>query len=327
MIISRTPLRMSLVGGGSDLPAFYQREEIGAVVSSAIDKYIYVTVNKKFDDGIRVGYSINEEVSTVAEIKHPLVKAGMQYLGLKGGVEITTIADIPSKGTGLGSSSSFTVGLLHALSAYMGKYSSAEVLGRDACHIEIDLCKEPIGKQDQYAAAYGGFNLIEFRPDESVIVSPLICKASTLQSLQSSLLMFYTGTTRNASSILKEQSESLANNQGKLDSLKRMVRLAYNLRDELQANNLEAFGEILHENWMLKKSLVTNISSQEIDQWYDIALTAGAKGGKILGAGAGGFLLLVAPPEKHDAIKKALSNLRAIPIGLDPLGSRIIFYT
>jgi len=139
--------------------------------------------------------------------------------------------------------------------------------------------------------------------------------------------MFYTGTTRNASSILKEQSESLANNQGKLDSLKRMVRLAYNLRDELQANNLEAFGEILHENWMLKKSLVTNISSQEIDQWYDIALTAGAKGGKILGAGAGGFLLLVAPPEKHDAIKKALSNLRAIPIGLDPLGSRIIFYT
>lgn len=318
---------MSLVGGGSDLPAFYQREDVGAVVSSAIDKYIYVNVNKKFDDGTRIGYSINEEVQTVAEIQHPIVKASMQFLGLTGGVEITTVADIPSKGSGLGSSSSFTVGLLHALNAYMGRYSSAETLGRDACKIEIELCGEPIGKQDQYAAAYGGFNLIEFRPDESVVVSPLICKVSTVKALQENLLMFYTGTTRNASSILKEQSESIGGNKGKLYSLKRMVRLAYNLRDELQSNNLEALGEILHENWVLKKSLVANISNQSIDDWYEIARKAGAKGGKILGAGAGGFLLLVAPREKHDEIKSALFTLRAIPVGFDPLGSRIIFYT
>jgi len=327
MIVSRTPLRMSFVGGGSDLPAFYNNDEVGAVISSAINKYIYVNVNKKFDDGIRIGYSSNEEVATVDAIKHPIVKASMQHLGMTGGIEITTIADIPSKGTGLGSSSSFTVGLLHALNAYLGKYSSAEMLGRDACRVEIEFCKEPIGKQDQYAAAYGGFNLIEFRSDESVVVSPVICKATTVKSLQDSLLMFYTGITRNASSILKEQSIAITSTSAKFRSLRQMVGLAYRLRDELQANNLDAVGEILHENWILKKSLTDNISNHAIDQWYEAARGAGAKGGKILGAGAGGFLLLIAPPEKHQDIKKALHMLREIPIELEPLGSRIIFYT
>ena len=174
MIISRTPFRMSFVGGGSDLPAFYHRQP-GAVISAAINKYVFVNINKKFDEGIRIAYSKNEEVKTIQQIEHRLVRATLEFLNLSGGIEITTIADIPSKGTGLGSSSSFTVGLLHALNAYKGQFSSSEQLASDSCKIEIEICKDPIGKQDQYIAAYGGFNFIEFLPDESVIVSPIIC--------------------------------------------------------------------------------------------------------------------------------------------------------
>lgn len=325
MIISRTPLRMSFVGGGSDLPAFYRRQP-GAVLSTAIDKYVYVNVNKKFDDGIRIAYSKNEEVSSVQEIEHRLVKASMQHLQLNGGVEITTIADIPSKGTGLGSSSSFTVGLLHALSAFKGCYCSSEQLGKDSCKIEIELCGEPIGKQDQYAAAFGGFNLIEFFPDESVVVSPLICEASTIDQLQKNTLLLYTGITRSASALLKEQSAAITSDRTKHDTLASMVKLTYDLRNELQKNNLGAFGEILHENWLLKKSMTADVSSSIIDHWYETALKAGALGGKILGAGAGGFLMLYAPAERHAQIKAALTDLRPIPIGFEPLGSRIIFY-
>ncbi|WP_308389703.1 hypothetical protein [Acidithiobacillus sp. AMEEHan] len=324
MIISRTPLRMSLVGGGSDLPAFY-RHQRGAIVSTAINKYVYVTVSKKFDNGIRVAYSKNEEVGLVSEIEHRLVRTTMEYLGLSGGVEITTIADIPSNGTGLGSSSTFTVGLLHALNAFNGRYVSAERLGADACTIEIDLCGEPIGKQDQYAAAYGGFNLIEFLPDESVIVEPVICLPSTLAELQRNILVLYTGITRSASTLLAEQSAAVATSEGKHTTLATMVRLAYVLRDELQNNNPDAVGEILHDNWMLKKSLTSGISTPTIDAWYDAARRAGATGGKILGAGAGGFLMLYAKPERHEAIKAALPDLRHIPMAFEPLGSRIIF--
>jgi D-glycero-alpha-D-manno-heptose-7-phosphate kinase len=325
MIISRTPLRMSLVGGGSDLSAFYRRQR-GAVLSTAIDKYVYVTINKKFDDGVRIAYSKNEEVASVDLIEHQLVRSAMQYLGLQGGVEITTIADIPSKGTGLGSSSTFTVGLLHALNAFQGDFVSAERLGADACNIEISMCGEPIGKQDQYAAAYGGFNLIEFLPDESVIVSPVICKPETLVELQKNTLMLYTGITRSASALLKEQSAVVAASEDKHRTLADMVRLAYDLRDELQRNNIGALGEVLHENWMLKKSITTGISTPAIDHWYETARKAGAAGGKILGAGAGGFLMLYAPAERHEAIKAALPDLRDIPIKFEPLGSRIIFY-
>lgn len=325
MIISRTPFRMSFVGGGSDLPAFY-RKQCGAVLSTAIDKYVYVNVNKKFDDGIRIAYSKTEEVTSVDKIEHRLVRAAMQLLDLNGGVEITTIADIPSKGTGLGSSSSFTVGLLHALNAFKGRYISGEQLGADSCRIEIEMCGEPIGKQDQYAAACGGFNLIEFRPDESVVVSPLICDPSTIKELERNTLLFYTGITRSASALLKQQSEDIANDEAKHRTLEKMVQLAYDMRDELQKNNVDAFGEILHENWMLKKSITSGISTSSIDEWYDTAREAGATGGKILGAGAGGFLMLFAPYEKHERIKAALKYLRPIPIGFEPLGSRIIFY-
>ena len=325
MIISRTPLRMSFVGGGSHIPAFY-RENGGAVVSTAIDKYVYVNVNKKFDSGIRIAYSKTEEVDSVGKIEHRIVKAVMSHLDLEGGLEITTIADIPSKGTGLGSSSTFTVGLLHVLNAFKGKYVSSEQLGEDSCFIEIDVCGEPIGKQDQYAAAFGGFNLIEFRPDDSVVVSPVICDRSTIADLEAGILVFYTGMTRSASELLRQQSEEVAGNVSKKRAIERMVRLAYDLRDELHKNNLAAFGEILHENWMLKKGLTSGISTTQIDEWYGLARSAGAKGGKILGAGAGGFLMLYAPPESHDAIKAALPMLRPISMGFEPLGSRIIFY-
>lgn len=316
---------MSFTGGGSDLPGFY-RHYGGAVISTAIDKYIYVNVNKKFDGGIRVAYSKNEDVSFVHEIEHRLVRASMEHLGIQGGIEITTIADIPSNGTGLGSSSSFTVGLLHVLNAFLGRYVSNEKLGADSCHIEIDCCGEPIGKQDQYAAAFGGFNLIRFNPDDSVVVSPIICQRGTISRIERNILLFYTGITRSASSLLKQQADEVSSQADKQAILKRMVALTYDLVDELQNNNTDAFGEILHENWSLKKSITKGISTSEIDDWYEIARRAGAIGGKILGAGAGGFLLIYAHEEEHNVIKNALHMLRAIPIRFESRGSHIIFY-
>jgi D-glycero-alpha-D-manno-heptose-7-phosphate kinase len=325
MIISRTPFRMSFVGGGSDLPAYY-RHQPGAVISTAIDKYVYVTINKKFDDGIRIAYSKNEEVSSVDQIEHRLVKAVLQELQINGGIEITTIADIPSKGTGLGSSSSFTVGLLHALNAYKGIFSSSESLGAGSCRIEIDICQEPIGRQDQYAAAFGGFNMMEFMPDDSVRVTPIICDPKIIRQIEQNTLLFYTGITRSASGLLQKQSADMASSQEKQSTMSKMVALTHQLKAELERNNIHAFGEILHENWLLKKSLTKDISSAEIDDWYNTARQVGATGGKILGAGAGGFLMLTAPTEKHPAIKQALKALRAIDVKFEPQGSRIIFY-
>lgn len=324
MIITRTPLRMSFVGGGSDLPAFYH-DFGGAVLSTAIDKYVYVTVNTKFDDGIRIGYSKNEEVESIDGIEHPLVKAAMRLVGLRGGIEITTIADVPSRGTGLGSSSSFTVGLLQGLYAYLGRYASAEKLSRESCTVEIDMCGEPIGKQDQYAAAYGGFNYIVFSPDESVRVCPIICSTNTIQHIQRNILVLYTGIVRNASSVLKQQSDEIVRNRGKQNALRRMVGLAGTLRDEIQANNIDVFGEILHENWELKKTLADGISNPDIDDFYKVARAAGASGGKLLGAGNGGFLMLFAPEAAHNSIKAALSKLRPVEMKFEPLGSRVIF--
>ncbi|MHB8388108.1 MAG: GHMP family kinase ATP-binding protein [Leptospirales bacterium] len=316
---------MSFTGGGSDLPAFY-RQHGGAVLSTAIDRYVYVTLNPKFDNGIRVAYSKNEEVASVDAIEHKVVKATLKYLDIVGGIEITTIADIPSRGTGLGSSSSFTVGLLHALNAFKGRYVTAERLGSDACHIEMDLCGEPIGKQDQYAAAFGGFNLIEFNPDESVLMTPIICPRETIKSIEQDTLLLYTGITRSASQLLKQQSDEVAGSGAKQRMIRRMMELTYLLRDELQKNNTTTFGDILHENWMLKREITQGISNGNIDEWYERARTAGALGGKILGAGAGGFLMLYAPQASHASIVAALPELRPVKVGFEPLGSRIIFY-
>lgn len=323
MIISRTPLRMSFVGGGSDLPVFY-RKFGGAVVSTAIDRYVYVTVNRKFDERIRISYSRTEEARSVERIKHPLVREGMKLAGITGGIEITSIADIPSKGSGLGSSSTFTVSLLNALHAYAGRHAGAEQLAREACEIEIDRCGEPIGKQDQYAAAFGGLNLIRFNPDDSVAVEPVICQPATIQKLQAHTLVFYTGITRSASAILKHQNAALATEKKKCDVTRKMVGLAHTLCGELRKNRVATFGEIIHEGWRLKKSLTGGITTDVIDGWYEKARRAGALGGKLLGAGAGGFLMFVAPPEKHEAIERAL-KLRRIDLRFDPQGSRIIF--
>lgn len=325
MIISRSPLRMSFVGGGSDLRAFYQTET-GAVLSTAINKYVFVTVNPKFDNAIRVAYSKTEEVARAAEVEHRLVRAVLQRLDITGGIEITTIADVPAKGTGLGSSSSFTVGLLHALNGYLGRFADREQLAAESCRIEIDVCGEPIGKQDQYAAAYGGLNLIEFHPDESVKVSPVLCGAHVLQELENNLLVLYTGVTRSASELLSGQRDAVRGNADKKSTLRRMVALTYEMKKALEANQVTAVGEILHENWMLKKTLTKGISTTAIDQWYELGCRHGATGGKILGAGAGGFLLFFAPPTTHDAICHALPNLRRVPIRFERFGSQIIFY-
>jgi len=315
---------MSFVGGGSDLPSFYRRHG-GAVLSTAIDKYVYVNINSKFDGGIRLAYSKVEEVERLEDIEHSLVRATFEMLGLKGGVEITTIADVPSRGTGLGSSSSFTVALIQAISAYLGQHISAEQLGQLSCEVEIERCGEPIGKQDQYAAAFGGLNLIEFREDDSVQVTPIIMNRSDRDRMEERILVFYTGITRSASGILRKQSEEASTDTEKQMVIKRMVELAYHLRDELARGEIDSVGEILHENWMLKKSLTDGISSGAIDSWYDAAINAGALGGKLLGAGSGGFLMFYAAPDRHEAITKAV-GLRRIKFGFEPLGSRILFY-
>jgi D-glycero-alpha-D-manno-heptose-7-phosphate kinase len=315
---------MSFVGGGSDLPVFY-RKFGGAVVSTAINQFVYITLNKKFDEKIRVSYSKTEEARTVGHIKHPLVRESMKLLNIDGGVEITSVADIPGKGSGLGSSSSFTVGLLHALHAYAGRYASAEQLAREACEIEIARCGEPIGKQDQYAAAFGGLNFIEFHEDDSVRVEPILCKKETLRQLQEQTLVFYTGITRSASAILQHQQSAVASEKKKQKVMRRMVELAHDLKREWQSNRVAGFGEIIHEGWMLKKSLTSGISTSAIDDWYAKARKAGAIGGKLLGAGAGGFLMFCAAPEKHEAIARSLGKLRRMDFRFESQGSRIIF--
>jgi D-glycero-alpha-D-manno-heptose-7-phosphate kinase len=315
---------MSFVGGGSDLAVYYRRFG-GAVVSTAINKYVYITLNRKFDQDFRVSYSRTEEVAKVSQIKHPLVRESLKLLEMEGGLEITSIADIPSRGSGLGSSSSFTVGLLHALHAYSGRYASADQLARECCQIEIERCGEPIGKQDQYAAAFGGLNYIQFHPDESVTVEPILCQRETVERLQQNLLVFYTGITRSASKVLKITRTAVERKKDKQKLIATMVDLAGQLKSQLQKNNLASFGEIIHENWLLKRRLNGDISNSSIDRWYTQARRAGAVGGKLMGAGSGGFLMFYAPPENHEAVERALKNLRRVPFAFEHQGSRIIF--
>ncbi len=324
MIISQTPFRVSFAGGGSDLPAYFCKHG-GAVVSTAIDKFVYVTVSKKFDESLRVSYSRTEEVERANDLKHPIVRESMRLLGIEGGLEITSVADIPSKGTGLGSSSSFAVGLLHALQATMGRYVSAELLAKQACCIEIEKCNEPVGKQDQYAAAYGGMNFIRFLKDGAVQIEPIVLPSGGREMINKNLMLFYTGLTRSASEILSVQSEALKSKSKTEESMHKMVSYAEELRDELWRGNFDSLGGILHENWLLKRSLTSGITNEQINTWYDNAMAAGALGGKLLGAGGGGFLLFYAPSEKHQAIASALPELRKIPFNLEPRGSRIIF--
>ncbi len=295
------------------------------MLSTAIDKCVYVTVSRKFDDAVRVSYSRTEEVETASQVEHPIVREALRLLGIEGGIEITSVADIPAKGTGLGSSSTFTVGLLNALHAYAGRHASAERLAEESCDIEINRCGEPIGKQDQYAAAFGGFNFIRFHPDDTVDVQKLLCRRETLEELQSMLMMFYTGITRSASALLAEQSANMVGEEEKIAAMDRMVASAEAVLHDLQSNRLDTLGAALDENWQLKKSLARGISNPTIDAAYDAARAAGALGGKILGAGGGGFLLFMVPREKQDAVRRALSSLRKTPFRFARYGSRILF--
>jgi len=324
MIITRTPLRVSFAGGGTDLSAFYSRER-GAVLSTAIDKYIYITVNRKFDDRVRASYSITEMVDRASDLKHELIREALKFVGVEGGIEITSISDVPSRGTGLGSSSSYTVGLLNALYAFTGKLANAEKLATEACRIEIEICGKPIGKQDQYIAAYGGMQFIQFNPDGTVFIDPVPYEQGLRERLQQNLLMLYTGVTRSANDVLSEQSRNMEQNGTAMEGLLKMRNLADQLRDCLCSGKLDGFGETLHAGWTLKKGLAKGISNPEIDAWYDVARCCGAIGGKLLGAGGGGFLLLYAHPEHHAGICHALPKLRPMSFRFEPQGSKIIF--
>lgn len=326
MIISRTPLRISFAGGGSDLPAFYKKYP-GAVLSTAIDKYIFITVNKKFDNKIRISYSKTEIVENIKDIKHDLVRESLKKVGINGGIEITSIADIPSEGSGLGSSSSYIVGLLNAFYAFKGIFTSPEILAKTASDIEINILKRPVGKQDHYIAAYGGLQYILFNPDNSVFINPVICKPQIKNKLYSSLLLFYTGITRSSAKILKKQSRKIKNDKKVIGNLVRMTQLATEMKQIIERKKINEFGYILNQNWELKKQLELSISNSMIDNWYKIAINNGASGGKILGAGGGGFMLIYSDKKYHKKIIKALSKegLRLFRFNLEPQGSKIIY--
>jgi D-glycero-alpha-D-manno-heptose-7-phosphate kinase len=322
MIISKTPFRISFAGGGSDLPSYY-RKEMGAVLSTSINQYIYLAIHPFFDSKkIQLKYSKTELVSHVSEIVHPIFKAVIEMYNLNG-VDINSIADVPS-GTGLGSSSSFSVGLLNVINAYNNKTISSETLAKIACNIEIDLLKSPIGKQDQYAAAHGGLNFITFYPDESVNVQKIIMDPHKKQELDENLIMIYTGDVRSANSILEQQNIALEE-KGKFEVQKKMVRLAFDLKDSLEKNDIDNFGRILNEGWLLKKSMIKCISNSVIDDIYKQGILAGALGGKLLGAGGGGFVLFYCPMEKQDEFRMRMKDYSEFKFGFDNFGSKIIY--
>lgn len=324
MIISRTPLRISFVGGGSDIAGFY-RKSPGAVVTTAINKYIYIMVEKQFDGRIIVQYSKMEIVKHVSEIQNNLVREAMKLTGIKGGIHVTSISDVPAEGTGMGSSSAYAVGLLNAFYAYQGKTVSAEQLASQACQIEIDILRKPIGKQDQYIAAFGGFQYMQFHADHTVSVDPIRCTAHSKKNLESRLLLFYTGLTRSADVVLARQGKNMETHAGTQNTLISMVGLAKSMREDLSKNDLTTFGELLDANWQLKKTLADAITTPQIDRWYALAKKQGAIGGKVLGAGGGGFLLLYAEPQYHTRIKKALHDLIPLDFKFEPKGSRVVY--
>jgi len=322
-IMTRTPLRVSFAGGGTDLAEFYEREP-GVVLSTAINQYIYVTVKRHgsvFNESIRLNYSKSEQVQSVDQIENDIARECLRYLEIEPPIYVSTVADLPAS-TGLGGSSSFAVGLLNALHAFRGERVSAGQLAEEACHIEIDVLKQPIGKQDQYAAAFGGLNFFSFRAGGAVTVEPQRLNNGGLKHLFESILMFWTGHQRDSSSVLSEQK---ANTRSKMDSLLRMREHAFALQELCSSEdfNIEKFGAILHESWRLKRGLSSKITTGEIDRWYDAALAAGAAGGKLCGAGGGGFLLFIAKPDKHQAVREALAALRQVPVVHEVHGSQV----
>jgi D-glycero-alpha-D-manno-heptose-7-phosphate kinase len=324
MIISCAPYRISFAGGGSDLSVFYRRTR-GAVLSATINKYVYISVHPYFNrNQTLLKYSESERVDSLDAIRHPIFQHALKEVWPKLGLEVVSTADIPS-GTGLGSSSTFTVALLNALYAYRGTFSSKEKLARVAADIEIERIREPIGKQDQYAAAYGGINFIEFNTNDTVLVTPVILPEATMKRLEQSLLLFYTGGQRETRAILEDQTAQVAIDEGRFRNQKVMVDLAYSMRDCLLAGDLEGFARIMHEGWLLKRTLSSKISNSMIDSCYERALEHGALGGKLLGAGGGGFLLLYCEPERHERLRAALGDLFELAFRFEWGGARIIY--
>lgn len=323
MIITRTPFRISFAGGGSDLPSFYRRHE-GCVLSTTINKYMYVVIHPTFNRSETVvKYSKTETISDIRKIQHPIARQLLLDHEIDG-VEIVSTADIPS-GTGLSTSSAYTVGVIHALYAFQGKFCSQQRIAREACELEIEKLGEPIGKQDQYGTAIGGLKFIRFLPDDSVDVEPLIISREIHQRLDRNLILFYTGLTHSASEILKEQNVNVVSEDAKFQNLVRMTRLAYEMREALTDGDLEAFGNILNQNWLLKKELAKGISNGVVDRYYEIAMNNGALGGKLLGAGGGGFLLFYCDERHQKRLRSALSDLVELPFSLENSGTKIIY--
>jgi D-glycero-alpha-D-manno-heptose-7-phosphate kinase len=320
MIITQTPLRIGLLGGGTDLPSYYQ-ENGGRVLNCALDKYVYVIVKQRFDDDIYINYSKKEIVRRVEDLEHELVREAMRMTGVASGVEITTLADIPSAGSGLGSSSAVTVGLLHALFAYRGQQMSPEELAERACTIEIDRCGKPIGKQDQYIAALGGIRDIRFGPGDEVVAEEVTLPPAERRALQHQIMLFYTGITRSADLILAEQNANVAASRPQLDLLRDLAGFAV---ERLRGGDVDAIGPAVRESWEAKRKLASGVSNPQIDQAVALALDAGASGAKLTGAGGGGFLLVICPMERQRAVRESLAHMRELPVKLDRLGSRIV---
>jgi D-glycero-alpha-D-manno-heptose-7-phosphate kinase len=330
VIISRTPIRISFLGGGSDLPAFYRREQ-GAVLSTTINKYIYITVNAGSDGLVRAAYfaardgaSGTENVEDINSIKHDLIRECLKVTDVRGGIEITSSADVCSLGSGLGSSSAYTVGLLNALHVHKGQMAGAEQLAREACEVEIERCAKPIGKQDQYIAAAGGLQRIHFNGDDTVTCNPLILSPPTRRRLEVGLMLMQMSLARNAPPILEEQL-SRARNGTNLENIRRIRDLVAQACEALARDDVDALGELLHCAWMEKKQLANAISNPTIDSYYERARASGAIGGKVLGAGGGGFLLLFANPDRQPEIARSLPELRRMAFRFEPHGSKIIY--
>ncbi|MBF0118046.1 MAG: GHMP kinase [Desulfobacterales bacterium] len=321
MIITRTPFRISFIGGGTDLRDFYSKNGYGAVISTAIKKYVYITIHPYFHDKIRIKYSRTEDVKCVEDIEHPIVRECLRKVNIGKGMEIASFADVPA-GTGLGSSSAFTVGLLHALYTYEGKTISKEKLAQDACDIEINILGEPIGKQDQYAAAYGNVNLIKFNSNESVEVIPLLLTESVENMIEQSLRLYYTGIFRKTRNILLEQKANMGINE-KFNLARNLLFLLDDFKIALNNGEINQIGNILHKGWLNKKLLSGGISNDYIDELYGKAMNYGATGGKLLGSGGGGFLLLQS--NDHKLLEEKL-NCRMLPVNIDHEGSKLLFY-
>lgn len=321
MIIVQTPLRISFFGGGTDFRSFFMQEG-GCVLSSAIDKYIFVTIKQRFDSKLRIGYTQTEMVDEVDHIHHELIRESLRTTRIDRGVEITTMGDIPSEGSGLGSSSTVTVGALHAMYAYLGEIVPAERLAREACTIEIETLKKPIGIQDQYIAAYGGLRFFEFLPDGTVRAEKVRLSPEAERVLNSNFMLFFTGVSRDSSSVLREQVNNL---KDRLSELREIKEMACEARSVIEKENFEALGILLHQSWELKKRLAGTISNGWINELYEAARRAGAIGGKIAGAGGGGFLLLYVPFEYQNRVRMALHGLQELPFRLEADGTKVIF--